>query len=123
MNEKPQHLTDGKLAESLAEKYLIKQGLRLREKNYRCRYGEIDLICDDKDSIVFIEVRYRKNACFGSAKESVNLHKQRKTIITAKHYLISYPDKNCRFDVIALSELNIKKIEWIKNAFDISSLD
>ena len=123
MNEKKQHLTDGKLAESIAEKYLVKQGLHLREKNYRCRYGEIDLICDDKDSIVFIEVRYRKASFFGSAKESVDGHKQKKTIATAKRYLMSYPNKNCRFDVIALDELDIKQIEWIKNAFDISYLD
>lgn len=120
MNGKNQHLSDGKKAEDIARHYLEKQGLGIREQNYRCRFGEIDIICDDKKTIVFVEVRYRKHQQFGGAKESIGFHKQQKIITTAKHYLIQYPDVTCRFDVILLAELDVKKVEWIKNAFDVS---
>ena len=62
----------GNRSEKLALKYLKQKGLKLHEKNYHCRYGEIDLIMWHDDYLVFIEVRYRKNNLFGGALESVN---------------------------------------------------
>lgn len=104
--------------------YLKKQGLTLIEKNYQCRSGEIDLVMFEGNSqLVFVEVRYRKNAKFGSALESVNLQKQTKIRRTAAHFLLSHPQLNsysCRFDVIGMSEQardQICEIQWIKNAF------
>ena len=62
--------------ENLALKYLKKQGLKLLQKNYHCRLGEIDLVMQDEDCIVFIEVRYRENADFGNGLDTVNKTKQ-----------------------------------------------
>lgn len=111
----------GQLAEKQACDYLQRQGLRFLDCNYRTRVGEIDLIMQDNEEIVFIEVRLRNNRQFGSSIESVNHTKQRKIIKTAMHYLTERQllDKvNCRFDVIGISYLQPKaEIEWIQDAF------
>ena len=110
----------GKHYEDLACRYLRKQGLKLLDRNYHCRRGEIDLIMRDQDSLIFIEVRYRRHAHYGSASESVNWHKQQRLIAAAEHYLLlkfkSPPA--ARFDVIAISgETENIELEWIRNAF------
>ena len=82
---------------------------------------EIDLIMQDDNVLVFIEVRYRKSDYFGSGAETVDSRKQKKLILSAKHYLSkqSKHDQACRFDVISLSgSLQTGRIEWIPNAFD-----
>lgn len=113
-------LTKGDAAEALAEKFLVRQGLRTHCKNYRCRTGEIDLIMQHQDTLVFVEVRLRSNAQFCSAAESVDQRKQQKIMRTAQLYL---QQKNltdavpCRFDVIALSHADSSEPEWIQNAF------
>lgn len=119
MPQTPQQRS-GEQYEELACQYLRKQGLKLLTRNYHCRRGEIDLIMRDKESLVFVEVRYRRHARYGSASESVNWHKQRRLIATAQYYLL-HQSKNspaARFDVIAISgnEGNIE-LEWIRNAF------
>lgn len=112
----------GNVAEQLACDYLIKQGLLLVEKNYRTQRGEIDLIMRDKNMLVFIEVRYRKNDLYGGAVESINWHKQQRIISAAKNYLIRFrlSEKcSCRFDVVGISgNLKFPDIEWITQAFD-----
>ena len=123
MTSTSKHLLGGKQAELLAENYLKKQKLKLLEKNYRSRYGEIDLIFNDKGTIVFVEVRLRSNAQFASASESVDYYKQKKIIATAKHYLLQHPDSACRFDLVVLDRLDIKRLDWIKSAFDASGFD
>lgn len=106
----------GKKAEDVACNYLIKNDLRLVARNYHCRYGEIDLIMQDSDTLVFVEVRYRQSSQFGSAAESVDHNKQRKLVFAANHYLQTHPSSLAsRFDVIAISEH--ATIEWISNAF------
>ena len=82
-------------------------------------YGEIDLIMEDKKTLVFVEVRYRKSAKYGSALESVNNQKQARIIHTAKHYLQQHSSKHSayRFDVVALTPNNI---DWVKDAFQLS---
>lgn len=109
----------GKQAEKVAEKFLLKQGLTLVQRNYLCKMGEIDLIMNDKSDLVFIEVRHRKSQTFGGALESITYTKQKKIWRTAQHYLHNNPYKyDCeyRFDVVAF-EGNLEQILWIKNAF------
>ena len=77
-------IAQGKLAEKKACDYLQQQGLKLIEKNYYCRSGEIDLIMLDKQELVFIEVRYRKSRTFGSAAESIDARKRNKIIDDAR---------------------------------------
>ncbi len=105
----------GQQAENLAADFLQRQGLRVVERNYRCRVGEIDLIMDDGATRVFVEVRLRRNRNFGGAAESITPSKQGKLIRAAQHYLQKLPKQPpCRFDAVLLDGL---KIEWIKDAF------
>ncbi|MBE8189304.1 MAG: YraN family protein [Candidatus Thioglobus sp.] len=113
----------GNQAETIALKYLSKQGLKFITQNYLTPLGEIDLIMLDKadNELVFIEVRYRQNTKFGDAAETVNYKKQAKITKTAQHYLQhqqKYENFTCRFDVVGVeSDLKYPKINWIKNAF------
>ena len=109
-------LRKGQFAERKACQYLQQQGLRLIEKNYRCRNGEIDLVMQDKEQIVFVEVRYRKNKDYGTAVDSIDQNKVKKLILTAQHYLnINKLDVPARFDVVGFdTSLNPK---WIRDAF------
>lgn len=105
-------------AEKLAATFLINRGLKLVAQNYHCRFGEIDLIMLDANTLVFIEVRLRKNPTFGSAAASITAQKKQKLILTAQHYLQTYGESQCRFDAILMHALNAQSIEWIRNAFD-----
>jgi putative endonuclease len=110
------HSILGKKAEDAACSFLIKNGLELVTRNYQCRFGEIDLIMKDQETLVFIEVRYRKSANYGSALESVDTGKQRKLVFAANHYLSQASGLPAsRFDVIALTEN--QPPEWIIDAF------
>ncbi|HSS47238.1 MAG TPA: YraN family protein [Burkholderiales bacterium] len=110
---------DGVAAEKHAATFLQKQGLKLLETNYRCRFGEIDLIMRDGDTLVFAEVRLRKNQNFGGAAASITAQKQARLVKTARHYLSSLKTPPaCRFDAVLLSETGGREIEWIKNAFE-----
>lgn len=105
--------------EELANKYLVRQGFSLIEQNFSAKCGEIDLIMRDQNTIVFIEVKYRKNTSYGHAAEMVTSSKIRKLIKTANVWLLkqglSAHSTDFRFDVIAI-EQNGDNIEWIKNA-------
>ncbi len=94
-------LSIGHDSENMAYNYLQEHGLKLAEKNYRCRSGKIDLIMQDKDQLVFVEVRYRKCENFGTAIETVDQKKIKKLISTAHHYLARNKlDVPARFDVV-----------------------
>lgn len=111
-------LTAGKAAEDLAASYLIDRGLKLVTRNYRCRFGEIDLILHDGRTTVFAEVRLRGSQRFGGAAASVTAQKQQRLIATAQHYLTGqHTPPICRFDVVTLDRLEPSRIEWIKDAF------
>lgn len=114
--------TSGKQAEDLACQYLHAQGLRLLERNFTTRFGEIDLVMRDKDTTVFVEVRYRKRSDVVDPLSSIDLRKQQKLIRTARAYLQQQRDSAlspARFDVIAITEYGAQpKIQWIKNAFE-----
>jgi len=106
----------GAQAEQLAADYLQRHGLRLIAKNYRSRFGEIDLILADGSVLVFVEVRLRRNANFGGAAASIDARKQAKLVTTAQQYLSTLPTvPPCRFDAILLDGSG--QIEWLKNAF------
>jgi putative endonuclease len=107
----------GKLAETLAADYLQARGLRLLERNYRCRLGEIDLILADGPVLVFVEVRLRRNPGYGGAAASITAAKRQRILRAARHYLSGKPEPACRFDVLLLDSLAQDRIEWIKNAF------
>ncbi|MCW8994842.1 MAG: YraN family protein [Psychromonas sp.] len=109
--------SQGVKSEKQALAYLQKQGLTLICQNYYCRFGEIDLIMYDQDTLVFIEVRYRKNNDFGGALASITKRKQDKIIKTAKHYLAQLENEPyCRFDTIAIDQ-QADTPQWIQNAF------
>jgi len=110
----------GNRAEKLALKHLKKKGLKLIETNFNCRYGEIDLIMQDDDYLVFVEVRYRKNQQYGGALASIDQHKQLKLRRSAEYYLMRYKktDSPCRFDILCVDgSLNNPHYDWIDNAF------
>lgn len=110
----------GDAAEKASVRFLKRQGLAIIETNYRCRYGEIDVIAKDGDHVVFLEVRSRSDQRYGSAAESVDYRKQQRLISAALHYLAHQlrTELPCRFDVIEASA-NGKgfDINWLKNAF------
>jgi putative endonuclease len=113
-----EHLEQGKAAETKALNYLQSRGLRLLQRNYRSRSGEIDLIMLHDGTLVFIEVRYRKSSSFGSAAESVTATKQHKLLNTASHFLQQRGlDAPCRFDVVGITGREQTEIEWIRDAF------
>ncbi len=107
----------GQSAEARAEAFLRTHGLKLVTRNWRGRFGEIDLIMQDDSTLVFIEVRLRSRSDFGGAAASVTPAKQKKLLATARQYMTTLKTlPPCRFDVIALSGNSAP--EWIRNAFD-----
>ena len=109
---------EGTAAERVAATFLQSHGLKLLETNYRCRFGEIDLIMRDGDTLVFAEVRLRTSGDFGGAAASITAQKRRKLLKAARHYLASNKKTpRCRFDAVLLSGMSERDIQWIKNAF------
>lgn len=111
----------GQVVEAAACRYLQQQGLVLLTQNFNARGGELDLVMRECDTLVFVEVRFRKNDLFGSPVESVTFSKQKKLLRTAQLYLLAqreWQNKPCRFDIVAArpGESGLQ-FEWIKNAF------
>jgi putative endonuclease len=103
-------------AERFAEAFLKQHNLVLLQRNYRCRFGEIDLIMRDGVAVVFVEVRMRKSPLFGGAAASITRAKQQKLVCTARHYLSSLKtEPPCRFDAVLLSGDDGHEIDWIKD--------
>jgi putative endonuclease len=99
-------------------------GLKLIERNYRCRMGEIDLVMLDGRTLALVEVRLRSSDRYGGAAASVTWTKQRRIINAARHLLAARPELRrypARFDVIAASSFNDGDLEWIKDAFSAES--
>ncbi len=109
----------GLIAENLAARFLEKRGLATTARNYRCRGGEIDLVCHDGKTLVFVEVRLRRNSGFGGAGASITRTKQQRIILAAQHYLSAHRkhDCACRFDCLLLNGTREQDIEWVKDAF------
>jgi putative endonuclease len=112
------HPLPGQDAERQAEAFLESRGLSRVARNWRCRFGEIDLVMRDGATLVFVEVRLRSRSDFGGAAASVTAAKQKKLLAAARQYLSSLrATPPCRFDVVALSGPG-RDPEWIRNAFD-----
>jgi putative endonuclease len=116
-------IEQGREAEQQAAEFLALQGLRPIERNYRCRCGEIDLIMQGREGLVFVEVRFRRDTRFGGAAASVDRSKQQKLLRAAQYYLQRHNAFNrpCRFDVVAVmpGRDGAPEFEWIKNAFEL----
>ena len=113
----------GSANEKLAENFLRRRGFRTLNRNYQCRSGEIDLIVGKANTVVFVEVRFRKNEAFGTAVESVNPAKQARIIRCARHFLMHNPGlatRELRFDIIGITHEDSQRgyrVEWLTNAF------
>ena len=109
----------GRRAEQWAAQYLQHQGLQPVAQNYRSRYGEIDLIMRDGETLVFVEVRLRSHAGFGGAAASIDAHKQQRIVRTAQQYLAGLArTPPCRFDAVLLDDDAGSNVQWLRNAFD-----
>lgn len=111
----------GRQAENLAARFLEKKKLRIIARNYRCRGGEIDLVCRDGKVLVFVEVRLRQSTAFGGAAASVTAIKQRRIILAAQHFLMTnaLTNDDCRFDCILMNGTSGNDIEWLRDAFSL----
>ena len=110
----------GKEGEERAVKYLKSRGYLIRERNYRFRGGEIDIIAEEGGDLVFVEVKSRSSLSFGLPQQSISSSKKRKILQGALTYLRHHPIRgNLRFDVVCLffERGKIKEIEVFKNAF------
>ena len=112
-------VNDGAQAEQWAAQYLQQQGMKPVARNYRSRFGEIDLIMRDGATLVFIEVRLRRNAGFGGAAASIDARKQQRIIRTAQQYLADLTHlPPCRFDAMLMDDAQGCNAQWLKNAFE-----
>lgn len=104
--------------EEIACGFLTGKGVTIRERNFRCRQGEIDIIGYDGEYLVFVEVKYRKDTAKGSALEAVDIRKQQRICKVSDYYRMIHHcsfDTPIRYDVIAIDG---EEIQWIKNAFE-----
>jgi len=118
--------TRGAQVEIAARDYLVAAGLQALAANARARHGELDLVMRDGDTVVFVEVRYRRNAAFGGGFASVDAGKRRRLVLAARQFLASHRDCRdapCRFDVVdASGDPAAPKLQWMRDAFRADDL-
>lgn len=119
----------GNFGEAVAEKYLERKGLKVVKKNYFSRFGEIDIVASDENTLVFVEVKLRKKGSFCSGRESVNSSKIKKIIKTALKFISeTSSDLNARFDVIEIQDMGrvsggkSSNIVHLENAFSLDDV-
>jgi putative endonuclease len=107
----------GKTGEDLAAAELERRGYAIVARRYRTRYGEIDIVARDGDTLVFVEVKVRATAEYGTAVEAVTRSKQRRVVRMAEDYLVrqALTSVACRFDVVAIDGADLA---LVPNAFD-----
>lgn len=119
-----EHLETGRRGEDLAVEFLTKQGYTILRRNYRKRYGEIDIIATENNTLVFIEVKTRKSLQFGDGFEAVSYQKQLQLARVAQEYIQRYnmSDTCARFDVVSVRMGNNKQpqLELLQNAFEVT---
>lgn len=116
----------GLRGERIAEEYLQSSGYRIRERNFRIREGEIDLVAEGDGALVFVEVKTGRSDLFGHPADKVDFRKQRRMIKAATAFLQTQDigDMDCRFDVISIQiKMEARIIEHIKDAFQIDPAD
>ncbi len=104
----------GAAGEDVAARHLAAQGLRVLARNFRVKGGEIDLVCREAATTVFVEVRKRASSGFGGAAYSITPTKQKRLILAARHWLARHGDCDCRFDCVLI---DAGKLEWVRDAF------
>ena len=113
----------GKRGEELAAAYLVEAGYRIVERNYRCTFGEIDIVAEEGETLVFVEVKSRRSAAYGDPLLAVGCRKQKKISRISLHYLADkgLRQRPARFDVVAVMLLPAgHRIELIRNAFELA---
>jgi putative endonuclease len=112
---------EGAAAENRAAAFLERAGLSLIARNYRSPFGEIDLIMQQAETLVFVEVRFRARSDYGTPAETVDNRKQSRLRATAEHFLQSdrrASKRPCRFDIVAVTaSAEGDRVEWLRNAF------
>jgi putative endonuclease len=113
---------DGEAWEVAARDYLLSFGLEILKQRYRCRLGELDLVCREAAMLVVVEVRSRKRGAQVSAIDSVDHHKQRKIILATRHLLMCHPAWEAytlRFDVLTIDDSDTlePRVRWWRDAF------
>jgi putative endonuclease len=114
----------GNAGEEAAVQYLLQRGYHILQRNYRCRFGEIDLIARDGGTLAFIEVKTRRSQRFGPAASAVTFEKQRHLIKASQMYMAQLKKtyELCRFDVVAIEvDAHGLHIELIEDAFQLSA--
>jgi putative endonuclease len=106
----------GQTGERLAAERLVQCGYRILERNFRCRYGEIDIVAEDGDDLVFVEVKTRRGVAYGLPEEAVTVRKQQKLIELALYYLDvrACSERSWRIDVVAVQLSSSGKFEEIR---------
>jgi putative endonuclease len=104
----------GDAGEERAAQHLGMHGLKILMRNFRVKGGEIDIVCRDGATTVFVEVRRRASTDFGGAAASITLRKQQRLILAARHWLARHGDSACRFDCVLIDG---GRLEWLKDAF------
>jgi putative endonuclease len=107
----------GAEAEALVADWLRARGWRILARNFTCKGGELDLVCDDAGTVVFVEVRARRSADYGAPEETIGAVKRKRIVLAARHWLVRHGGESraCRFDVIAVEN---GAIRHLPDAFD-----
>ena len=118
-------LARGRHWEAVAAEYLEDRGLVVLARGYRCRLGEIDLICREQRTLVIVEVRARASGAVVQAAESIGPAKRARIVRATRHFLMchgQWRDAPVRFDVVAFDAIDTPdaSISWLRNAFDAS---
>jgi putative endonuclease len=118
-------LTRGRHFEAVAAEYLEDHGLVVLARRYRCRLGEIDLVCREQRTLVIVEVRARSSRAIASAAASIDARKRARIVNATRHFLMrrrEWHGAAIRFDVVAFDAIDTAdaRISWLRNAFDAS---
>jgi len=113
----------GRAWEDAAARFLAAHGLTIVARGYRCRLGELDIVCLDGEALVVVEVRARARTLRGGAAETIDWRKQQKIINATRHFLMRNPhwfERALRFDVIAVDAIDTDEpqLHWLRSAFD-----
>ena len=125
MPVRPDRRHTGAAAEAAARATLEAQGLRTLASNVNFRFGELDLVLRDGNTLVFVEVRYRSSDRFGGAAGSVDFKKRRRIVLSARAWLAgqrALADAPCRFDVVTVQGGEPFECEWLRNAFTLEDV-
>jgi len=112
------HIQRGQAAEARVDRTARARGWRCVARNYSCRGGELDLVYTDQDWLIVVEVRYRARSDYGHAAATVRRSKQRRIILSTRHFLLTHPQYDqyaVRFDVVGVDGNNT--LDWIEGAF------